>query len=107
MTGKNAGEVLIGLINPVPGREDEFNDWYSTVHIPELLQLPGFVTAQRYEIADDAPAPYRYGTIYQIEGSAADARNALFNATLEGSSSYDAHNMLFGAFAPMGDPITP
>ena len=28
-------------------REDEYNDWYSGTHIPEVLAIPGFVAARR------------------------------------------------------------
>lgn len=49
---------------PVPGREDEFNDWYSNVHISEIASLPGFVGARRFAPADgDGP----YVAIYEME----------------------------------------
>ena len=28
--------------------EEEFNAWYNTEHLPELLALPGFLDAARY-----------------------------------------------------------
>lgn len=48
---------------PVEGREDEYNRWYTDVHLQDVLALPGFVSAQRFKLADpdadDAPAqPY-------------------------------------------------
>jgi hypothetical protein len=66
-------------MNPAEGREDAFNDWYSNVHIGEVLKVPGFVAAQRYRIADHQraaaaeTAPYRYMTVYEIEGDLASA----------------------------------
>ena len=36
--------------NPVEGKEEEFNRWYSDVHLPEVLQIEGFQTAQRFRL---------------------------------------------------------
>jgi len=51
-----------------PSREDEFNDWYTNVHLPELLSVPGFVRARRFKVSGD-PKPGRHGylAIYEIE----------------------------------------
>ena len=40
--------VLVVLANSVESREDEFNDWYSGVHVPEILALPSFLSARRF-----------------------------------------------------------
>jgi hypothetical protein len=58
------------LDGPLPGREADFNAWYDAVHIADMLDTPGFVSAQRYVLGDvqrakTAPAP-RYLTIYTI-----------------------------------------
>ena len=43
--------VLVVVTNcSDPAREAEFNDWYTNTHVPDILQLPGFVAATRYEI---------------------------------------------------------
>ncbi len=97
-------EILIALVNAVDGKDAEFNAWYSNTHIPEVVALPGFVSAQRYEYASDAPTAYRYATVYEIEGSAADAQTLLFGAGLGGTDTQDLPQMFFGAFAPMGGP---
>ena len=41
---------LIALTTPVAGREDEFHDWYQNIHLPEVLALPGGVSAQRFKL---------------------------------------------------------
>ena len=33
-----------------PDREDEYNDWYSRVHLPEILAIPGFTAARRHPL---------------------------------------------------------
>ena len=34
--------------NPVAGHEDEYNKWYNERHAPDVVSIPGFVTAQRF-----------------------------------------------------------
>jgi hypothetical protein len=56
------------LTAPVAGREDEFNRWYDDTHLPEMLQVPGFVAGRRYALtgvgAADRP---RFLAVYEIE----------------------------------------
>ena len=40
------------LSNPVAGREDEFNEWYTKQHLDDVLKVPGFVAAQRFTAQD-------------------------------------------------------
>ncbi|MFF1832147.1 hypothetical protein [Paenarthrobacter sp. NPDC058040] len=106
MTDSNAAprEILIALVNAVKGKDDEFNDWYSNTHIPQVVALPGFVSAQRYETASVGATGFRYATVYEIEGSAAEAQATLFSAGLGGTDTQDLQQMFFGAFAPMHGP---
>jgi hypothetical protein len=61
---------LLVFSNPSPGREAEYNDWYDTRHVPELLALPEFVAVQRFRLDDIQPRgehPHRYLAIWEIE----------------------------------------
>jgi hypothetical protein len=40
--------VLLVQTAPVPGREQDFDRWYNTVHVPQILQTPGFVAGTRF-----------------------------------------------------------
>jgi hypothetical protein len=44
-----AGVFVVGSRCAVPAREDEFNAWYDTAHIPDLLGTGLFVSAYRFE----------------------------------------------------------
>ncbi len=63
--------VLVVHSQPAdPSREDEYNDWYDRVHLPEVCAIPGIVGARRFSHADaaatgSAPAPYL--AIYEID----------------------------------------
>jgi hypothetical protein len=67
------------LTNPLQGQDESFNTWYDTRHVPEVLDVPGVVAAQRYDLSevtvpdgDDLPAQlppptHRYLVIYELD----------------------------------------
>jgi hypothetical protein len=57
-------DLLLVFTNAAEGREDEYHDWYEQTHIPDVLAVPGVVSAQRYTVApletpevEGAPVP--------------------------------------------------
>jgi len=51
-----------------PSREDEYNDWYDNTHLPEVLAVPGFVSARRYKVFGGAgPSQHAYLAVYELE----------------------------------------
>ena len=47
--------VLFSEMTPPAGQEQRFHNWYDEEHIPLRMDVPGFVSAQRYrDLADDA-----------------------------------------------------
>lgn len=49
--------------------EEDWNTWYNEVHLPEILDCPGFVCARRF--LSDAGGGRRYVAVYEIESPAA------------------------------------
>ena len=45
-----ASHKLIALTNPTPGMEQEFEKWYVNTHLPDVLDVPGFKTAQLFKM---------------------------------------------------------
>ena len=90
-------QLLLALVNPIAGRDQEFRAWYWETHIPEVLALPGFISAERFSVPPEATetASHRYTTIYEVEGSAAAAMAVLFNAGLGMSPDLDLETMVF------------
>ena len=75
-----ATSILMVLTNPVEGKEDEYNEWYSDIHIREIVDIPGFVSARRFKLADaqmGAAGPHQYLAIYEVEGDPGEALAAL------------------------------
>ena len=68
--------------NPVAGHEDEYNKWYNEQHAPDVVAIPGFVTAQRFVKTElplyrmvDLQVP-KYLVVYKI---VTDNVNAVFD----------------------------
>jgi hypothetical protein len=76
--------ILIAESNAVAGSDDEFNEWYRNYHIPQILSVPGFVSARRFKLSevqfDGFASRFRYLVVYQIEGDAADTVAAMLKA---------------------------
>lgn len=74
-----AKNVLVVLSNPIADEDDAFNKWYDNTGIPQVLDVPGVVAAQRYAISevnvpDDQELPavlppptHRYLVIYELD----------------------------------------
>ena len=58
------------------GREDEFNHWYNEEHLPELLAVPGVLSAARYEAVSSGP---KHLACYELESSAVVDSDAFKN----------------------------
>lgn len=50
-----------------PSREKEFNDWYDNIHLPDILETPGFIRAVRYENTSPAEGQGKFIAMYEIE----------------------------------------
>jgi hypothetical protein len=66
------------------GREAEYQGWYLTTQIPELLSLPGFVSADLHRTITSEGAPSEFLCVYIIETSDFPAVQAAMVA-LDGS----------------------
>ena len=103
--------ILIVLTNPVAGKEDEFNEWYSNIHLQEICQLAGFKSAQRFKLGDAQMGPdgaHRYLAIYEIEGDPAAALEALKAARpdLNMTDALDRDSILAQAFGAITGKVT-
>lgn len=52
-----------------PKREEEFNRWYSHVHVPDTAEAAGVVKGTRYRNEQPGQAPSDYLALYEIEGA--------------------------------------
>jgi hypothetical protein len=75
---------MLVFTNPVEGREEEFNDWYDNVHIPDTLRTDGFVAVTRYELAGVQPATHRLDAAERNGGETVPSQRYLAVWELEG-----------------------
>ena len=77
-------------------RQQEFNTWYNTEHIPSALSVPGFVTARRFIHAEREFPPMLYSggslpkylTVYDIESEQALEGEAFQKASVSPWSAW-------------------
>lgn len=105
-----SNSLYVVQTNPEPGREREFNAWYTDQHLGDVLRVPGFVSAQRYVRSStqrDAAASayeFEYLALYEIEGDSRSALDALGAAVADGL--YLSPSMRPGRRSIVFDPIT-
>jgi hypothetical protein len=83
-----ADHVFLVLSEPPPGLPpEEYERWYEA-HVREVLDVPGFVGAERYALrfvrsSSGEPVPFSYLTRYEIAGDF-DAAMAALRAAVDG-----------------------
>ena len=63
MAAKKGTGLFLVYADVPADMEDDFNRWYNEEHIPELLAIPGFLSAARYEAVQGGP---RYLAAYEL-----------------------------------------
>lgn len=62
--------LFIAFTNPLPGKEAEFNEWYTHTHLKEVVAVPGFISARRFKLTKEQRTPtlpFQYMAIYEVE----------------------------------------
>ena len=70
-----AAYTMVVMTNAKPGQDQEFNDWYTNIHLPEVCQVPGIKSARRFQhsrsLPEGGPETIQTGTkylaLYEIE----------------------------------------
>lgn len=90
--------ILVVLSNAVTGREDEFNDWYTNIHLRDALRFRGSIASQRFGLSGEpihGPAEgfsSRYLALYEVYDAQRFAREHAENALttrMQISNSFD------------------
>ena len=64
MVQKKGTALLMVFVDIDPEYDADFNAWYNEEHVDDLLRLPGFLNAARYEALRGGP---RYLACYELE----------------------------------------
>jgi hypothetical protein len=103
---------MVVLTNPVTGREDEYNDWYTNIHLSDVLKVAGFTAAQRFKLSEAkvmGDTPYQYMAIYEIDAEDPQpAIDALTRAAKDGmiiSNALDTKKTVACVFSPITERV--
>ena len=68
--------VMVVNVDIDPAIEKDWDNWYDTVHLPEIVACPGFVRAIRYKAQepDEDSGRLHQVTVYELDRS--DAMNS-------------------------------
>jgi hypothetical protein len=60
---------LVVFSEPTDGQEAEYHRWYDEVHLPEVMRVSGFVSAQRFtlNIPMIGELPHKFMSIYEVD----------------------------------------
>ena len=109
--------VMIVMSNPTEGNETAFTEWCETVHVPEVLTVPGVVSARRFAVAqidlpevegiESPPLPaHRYLVIYELDRPGNDVMAELGNRSVSGEMSLHESLDMSTIGLSAWDPIT-
>jgi hypothetical protein len=65
---KKGAALLMVFVDIDPEYDADFNAWYDEEHMPDLLKLPGFLNAARYQASQGGP---RYLACYELDATEA------------------------------------
>ena len=106
--------VFVVFSNPIEGREEEYNDWYDTVHLYDVARVPGVISARRLRFNDIVSpdiARYRYLALYEWEAEDVQAARTALDVARE-AGLVPVHDALNPAsvqaafYEAIGDPVS-
>ncbi len=114
-----ANALLVVFSNAVEGADEEFNRWYTEVHVPDVIKLGGALHGRRYRSSGVAllpgiPEPGGYAAVYevqadtveQIEKIAARLQGSLSTGEADISPTMDLPSVQAAWLLPITDEIT-
>ena len=63
--------VMVVMMDVDPEDEAEFNKWYNEQHIPERLEIPGYVSARRFKLDNGEGGVLKYMCLWEMEDASA------------------------------------
>jgi antibiotic biosynthesis monooxygenase (ABM) superfamily enzyme len=60
------GTILAVMMEVNPEHEEEFNRWYNEEHLPERLEIPGYISARRFKL-EEGEGVLKYLCIWELE----------------------------------------
>ena len=103
---KKGGAILLVYTDLIDDKYDEeFNAWYDTQHLPQLLELPGVLDAARYVAVKGGPkylAAYEVESVDTVLGPAWENRPITMSLSIGDGSSYCSSRQRSSPFTTTG-----
>ncbi len=71
--------ILVVMMEVDPAHEDDFNRWYNDEHLPERLEIPGYVSARRFKL-EEGEGVLRYLCIWELKEDGSPLQSAEYKA---------------------------
>lgn len=99
--------LLVTMTNPLPGREDEYRDWYANTHIVEMVGAPSVLSAKLHTVTDArTPTKWRHCALYELNGDPQAAMEEVFAwgkaGNMTPSTAGDTPSRLLAIATPLG-----
>lgn len=78
---------FVALVNAKPDQDNAFNEWHTTVHLPEVVRAAGFTRGERLQLVPGSNgdnAKYSYLVLFEGEGDPMQALTKLGAAMQSG-----------------------
>ena len=59
--------ILMVMMDVDPEDEEEFHRWYNQQHIPERLEIPGYVSTRRFKLESGDDGMLKYLCIWEMD----------------------------------------
>ncbi len=85
--------LLVVLSGPVSSeRDDIYNDWYTNVHLSDVLNVPGYIRATRYKaFSGERSFEQEYMALYELEVENLDALQAVSDEHMRRIEANEMH----------------
>lgn len=101
-------QLLIVLANAVDGREAEFNEWYTYVHVRDVMRSRSAIAVQRFRLAaqqiEGRPLPeHRYLAMYEADDHAGltEGHAEVFTPAMPISNAFRFDDMREAYYEPL------
>ncbi|WP_410872861.1 hypothetical protein [Nocardia sp. A7] len=75
---------LMVFATPHDGMDEEYNRWYTDVHIPEVLTIPGVVSCERHRLERGGPDELQYLAVFDLDDDPATILAELRARSMDG-----------------------
>ena len=101
--------VLLAMTNGLAGREQEFESWYGSQHLSDVVGVPLVSRGTLHTASGGEPTRWRHAAVYNVEGDPVAALTQVFEYAAAGKvappEAIDQNTVLMTGAVPITDRI--